>query len=203
MKNTQKISQSQADSKVKISLNKLETGETILQSFAATYILQKALYGEESIQKDINEVVTQIYDKTKTERGVLLIFLYALLVIPKELIKNNKYKEKYKDVNLWIKQNNMSENEKSDYEEDKEGIDYVRHMRNSVSHGKVKYDESNKFILFFDEDDHGHSCHFSVSMGKNISMVISKLREIITSYINEKYNSNFSNNNSNAKEETI
>lgn len=169
-------------------------GEKIIQCFAATYILQKAIYGEQSVPKEMDNVVNQIYDQTKTEQGALLMFLYALLVIPKELIDIEEYKNKYAYINDWIKQSNISEAENTTYKYDKPLINYVRHIRNAVSHGNVEFEEG-KYVIFKDNSPDGkQSCQFKIALGNNITEVIDKLRAVIADYTYNVYNSYFTNN---------
>ncbi len=178
------------------NLNKeREKGDKITQCFAAAYILQRGIYGENSISVEMNEVVNQIYEQTKLEQGALLIFLYALLVIPKELIDIGKYKEKYKDINTWMEQNGIAEEQYSNYKNEKNHINYLRHMRNAISHGKVEFEEY-KYITFKDNtSDNLHRCQFKIAMGKNIHDTINKLREVIADYINNVYRYCFTANN--------
>ncbi len=172
----------------------LKNGEKILQCWAATYILQKAIYGEQSVPKEIDNVVNQIYDQTKSEQGALLMYLYALLVVPKELIDIEKYKNKYAYINNWIKLNNISEAENTTYKYDKPLINYVRHIRNAVSHGNVEFEES-EYVIFKDNSPDGkQSCQFKIALGNNITKVIYELRKVIEDYINNVYNSHFTNN---------
>lgn len=70
-------------------------------------------------------------------QGSLLMSLYAMLVIPKELIFE-KYPEKVNNIQRFLRSNCIIK--RNDYNSDKDDIDCLRHIRNAVSHAKVEFD---------------------------------------------------------------
>ncbi len=62
------------------------------------------------------------------------MFLYALLVASYEMDKKHKLNLEFKELNGFIA--SIIITEISNYLEDNESIDYIRHIRNSISHSK-------------------------------------------------------------------
>jgi hypothetical protein len=82
-------------------------------------------------------------------QGSLLITLYALLVIPKHHLEN-KYPAEFSEVNKYI--DSIKTKATSNYKSDKNGINYLRHIRNAVSHPNVDF-VSRETITFTDKND--------------------------------------------------
>lgn len=102
-------------------------------------------------------------------QGTMLISLYALLVIPKELIFD-QYKSEYRIIDQSIPF--LSQGEIIDTYKTKG--EYLRHIRNAVSHGRVVFNDSNpNNILVTFSDNYKQSAEFS------ISFEISKIPELI------------------------
>lgn len=110
-------------------------------------------------------------------RGTLLIFLYTMLVLPKQLLEAQFPKE-FENLNSSIEK--IKSNSMSTYQTDKVKIDYVRHMRNSVAHTKVKFNESN--VIFEDENKNGDK--FSVTIPLRLfGRFLAELQKIFFAYI--------------------
>ena len=69
-------------------------------------------------------------------QGLLLMTLYSMLVIPKELIQN-EFKDEYDKVNKYI--SSVAINTHSDYDSDNPTVNYLNHIRNSVAHSRVSF----------------------------------------------------------------
>lgn len=116
-------------------------------------------------------------------QGTVLMILYALLVLPKELI-SNKYKNEYQKINQEI--NLMKISYINTYLKD--GDNFLKHMRNALSHGKIEFDDSNQknILVTFNDDYKGQS--FSVTFNTvNVAEISIKLLEINSQYIKDLY----------------
>jgi hypothetical protein len=79
-------------------------------------------------------------------QGALLMTLYSLLVIPKETL-HDRFPNEFLDLNNKIEA--MKTSSASTYSADEHSIDYIRHIRNAVAHGRVKF--VNGSVTFEDE----------------------------------------------------
>ena len=99
-----------------------------------------------------NSVVKKnLYDIGIDNQGMLLTFLYSMLVMPYERVFNNKkirnlYKDEFKKLNEEI--DKIAYEKESNYEEDKSIINYLYHIRNAISHGRVNFE--NRCVIFKD-----------------------------------------------------
>jgi hypothetical protein len=83
-------------------------------------------------------------------QGSLLMVLYALLALPKEKLFTNLAQE-FEDINIYIEKEKIDSSSayQSDIDRKKQGKkwDYVRHIRNAVSHGCVEFPGNNEIIF--------------------------------------------------------
>lgn len=87
-------------------------------------------------------------------KGMVLTFLYSMLVMPYERIFNNKeinnlYKDEFKKLNEEI--DKIVYEKESNYKEDELIINYVYHIRNAISHGRVNFE--NECVIFNDSKE--------------------------------------------------
>jgi len=81
-------------------------------------------------------------------QGSALMALYAMLVIPRELAFS-KYPNQVKDLSDFLVAKTQSTS--TTYKSDKPNVDFLRHIRNSVSHARVTF-RQNDAIVFSDTD---------------------------------------------------
>jgi hypothetical protein len=81
-------------------------------------------------------------------QGSLLMSLYAMLVIPRELIFK-KYPDKVDDIQRFLR--SKCKITKNEYQTQIESIDILRHIRNSVSHASVAF-VPKSVMIFSDEN---------------------------------------------------
>lgn len=116
--------------------------------------------------------------------ATMLMFLYGLFVMPKELFKDSSQAENaIKDET----NNTLSPVAvilESTYRSDQNGFNYYRHIRNSVSHARVSF-ETNAgtcYVIFSDENSKtAEKCSFrlkTVDIGVLLSKVQYKLIEL-------------------------
>lgn len=82
-------------------------------------------------------------------QGALLIALYAILVIPRQL-SQDEFKNEYSEIDDFLRRNTSET--KTTYESDKTSIKFLRHIRNAVAHSRVSF-SPNSFVEFSDESD--------------------------------------------------
>ncbi len=110
--------------------------------------------------------------------GMLLIFLYSLLLTPKEKIYKN-YITEYDLLDEKIDSFKISK--KSTYNYDKPKTKYIKHIRNAVGHGKVEYTENS--ITFYDDYK---DKNFLVELPLNkIGLLLDELQVILYKYIDD------------------
>ncbi len=120
-------------------------------------------------------------------QGMLLVCLYALLVLPKELILN-KYPESYKKVNTWI-DTRKEETVIDNYPPEKypEDLKHISHLRNALSHGNITFDDNNQanvICIFQDKDRKGHEYQLKLSTS-NVGLLVQKLIEAQQEFMND------------------
>lgn len=116
-------------------------------------------------------------------QGALLMCMYSLLVIPKELL-GSTYKSNYVVVDEYIDSKKV--NLIDTYLNARKTPEYVRHMRNAVAHANVYFndaDSSNILVTF--KDRKNRKLKFEVTFFvKDIPGILIKiLRMIHTKYI--------------------
>jgi hypothetical protein len=111
---------------------------------------------------------------------MVLITLYAMLVIPKEIMQNNFIVE-FEVINL--KLSSYCKNTQTTYKSDSSRTDYVKHLRNAISHGRISF-EPNQYLKF--EDQLNNQTFASELPLAKIPEFINDLREIHKKYISNK-----------------
>ena len=160
----------------------------IIQSTCNAVLLSSlSMKGEEFIKSDFFKNMDFLFPKIKGmyesgqtgvgNQGMMLVCLYSLLVLPKELILNT-YPDEYKKVNTWI--NEHKEKTETDtypsgrYAED---FKHIYHLRNAVSHGNVEFDDANRkniICIFTDKDNAGHEYRLKLSTS-NVGCLVREL----------------------------
>lgn len=111
--------------------------------------------------------------------GMLLIFLYSLLLIPKEKIYD-VYKDEYDALDKKI--DGLKISFESTYPEpDKK---YIRHIRNAIAHGKVEFKGDS---IFFNDDYRGNQFCVEIPRCK-IGDILIDLQKILLHYIKDVKN---------------
>ncbi|GHU76633.1 hypothetical protein FACS189461_4430 [Spirochaetia bacterium] len=121
-------------------------------------------------------------------QGTILMCLYALLVLPKELI-STKYQSDYDSINTFI--HSIAEGGISGIKDtyNKKG-EYLRHIRNAISHGKIKFDDTtpgNIKVTFEDSDTmKPPKSEFSITLPVlHIARLLDKLLEVSEKYLDD------------------
>ncbi|SHL31252.1 HEPN family nuclease [Flavobacterium saccharophilum] len=110
--------------------------------------------------------------------GTIIQTLYSILVLPKELI-SNKFPKEFSDLNVFLKLNTVSA--QTTYNADSINIDYLRHIRNSVAHGKVSFE--NDLVVFNDINSRTNEiCEIKITL-QNFGLFIGELQKIFLAFI--------------------
>jgi hypothetical protein len=69
-------------------------------------------------------------------QGLIMLSLYAMLVIPKEILKKT-YVPDFEEINK--KMSRYCQNTETNYKYKSQNIDFTFHLRNAVSHGRISF----------------------------------------------------------------
>lgn len=110
-------------------------------------------------------------------QGAVLMSLYAMLVIPRELI-STEFTVEYEKINAFIA--SKTQNTNSTYKSDSKEVNYIRHIRNSVAHAKVSF-VPNKTITF--NDDYKSEVFSTTLDLRHVGEFFNQLQMVHTKYI--------------------
>jgi hypothetical protein len=113
-------------------------------------------------------------------QGCLLISLYTLLVVPRQLLENT-FPNEFDGLNETI--DSLKSQVSSDYSTDQVQIDNVRHLRNAIAHARVDF-SSNGFVTFRDENSHGSVCEIQMPLS-NVGRLLTELQSIFMKYVEQ------------------
>lgn len=119
--------------------------------------------------------------------AALQMVLYALLVVPQEVLSKGKFS------NLYIKMlksnkliDGLVEEAHSSYKSDKESINYVKHIRNAIAHSKCRYLTKNgkSFVAFTDKNINNRKEKCRILMEtSNVGLVCDTLHNLILDFL--------------------
>ena len=111
-------------------------------------------------------------------QGTMLMVLYTMLVIPKQLIEH-KFPDEFNNLNQVI--DTVKSDANSTYSQDSEQINYIRHIRNSVAHARVSF-VPNTEVVFSDENNRGDNCTIIIPLEK-FGIFLTELQKVFFKYI--------------------
>ena len=111
-------------------------------------------------------------------QGTLLIMLYTMLVIPKQLLEKN-FPVEFESLNSIV--DKLKSSAVSTYRKDSVKIDFIRHIRNAVAHARVEFNP-NVSVKFNDENNGGEKCEITIPL-TNIGLFLTELQKIFMKYI--------------------
>jgi len=128
----------------------------ILQAYYTTSLiaeLKNNKFMESGFYQDMTfgqpVIKEELYKIGVDNQGAALMALYAMLVIPREILKE-KYSAEYEKLNDFLK--DVVTDTVTSYPDDSPEVNFIRHIRNSVAHAQVEF-EPNDYVLFRDRDD--------------------------------------------------
>nr|WP_091697555.1 HEPN family nuclease [Algoriphagus locisalis] len=114
-------------------------------------------------------------------QGALLMTLYAMLVMPKQLLEN-QYPAEFDHLNKFIDLIKLKAS--STYESDSESIDFVRHIRNSVAHARVTF-EPNVSVNFLDKNESASRICEIILPLSSMGYLLEQLQNIFRRYLGQ------------------
>lgn len=160
----------------------------ILQAYYTTSLiaeLKNNKFLESNFFQDMTFDQPAIKEGLKTvgvdNQGAALMALYAMLVIPREILKE-KYSAEYVALNGFLQ--DVVTNTATNYPNDSPNIDFVRHIRNSVAHAQVEF-APNDYVLFRDKDKKGYQFETRLPLSF-LGAFIGKLQRIHMSYVADR-----------------
>jgi hypothetical protein len=159
----------------------------ILQTFY-TCVLLTELKNNKFIESDYfknmkfgNSIIkSQIASINVDNQGTLLMVLYAMLVVPKQLLWDN-YPDDFGVINQQIEE--IAFDTETTYNSDNPDVDFLRHIRNAVAHAKVEF-EPNVKVTFKDRNNRGDRFKTSIPLDK-IGVLLTGLQSIYIKYVND------------------
>lgn len=121
----------------------------ILQSYY-TFLLLRELgevkFEESSAFDDLNlptDIKTSLKDIKIQNQGSAIMALYAMLVVPKEIVEH-EFQQEYQTIDDFLRKEVTLHKTtyKNEDESNYQSINFIRHVRNSVAHAKVSFDPS-------------------------------------------------------------
>jgi hypothetical protein len=112
-------------------------------------------------------------------QGCLLMALYAMLVIPYEIV-SKKFPAEYDAVNNFLQIHTI--NPTTNYRKDSPNIDFIGHLRNSIAHARFSF-RPNESIIFSDRDDLRNG-QFSAELPlEHLWGLVNKLHSVHVAYV--------------------
>ena len=130
-------------------------------------------------------IVKEYIDKATLGNPIMLLMhLYVLLVLPKELIGPAYTNFCKNDFNDFLSQLSVDHN--STYADDNNGIKYFRHIRNSVAHSKFEFirDNGTDYIIFNDSNNNGETFNAKIAYS-DVGKIIDHLCGLMMSFFNQ------------------
>jgi hypothetical protein len=172
----------------------IEQKDDLLLQSSIMYALLAELHNDRFVTSDYFEKMnfSEPWFKTRLQKngvgnkGFVMIALYSLLVLPKEVILNIDPTE-YENIREFVKKH--ARNITSTYKSDIQNVDFIRHIRNAVAHANVALGP-NDVIIFSDKNPRNSNSIEEFKCELPIDKLIDllpKLQSIIFKYINSKY----------------
>lgn len=119
-----------------------------------------------------------LHDIGLDNQGSMLMTLYAMLVIPKQLIEH-QFPDEFNNLNGVV--DKIKSDAQSTYKKDSVSIDYIRHIRNAVAHAKVSFVPKTE-VIFLDENNRGEQCTITIPLAK-FGIFVTALQKVFFKYI--------------------
>lgn len=111
-------------------------------------------------------------------QGTLLMMLYTMLVVPKQLLEKD-FPNEFEALNDIL--DKLKSSAVSTYRKDSVKIDFIRHIRNAVAHARVEFNP-NVSVKFTDKNNGGEKCEITIPLS-NIGLFFTELRKVFMRYI--------------------
>lgn len=119
--------------------------------------------------------------------ATLQMFLYSLLVLPKELSKKGIINFDFKNLNNKI--DSMVIYCNSDYSSDIKGVDYIYHIRNATAHGNFEFtSHKGKTTVVYKDKNRKNKAAEIMLYTADVGTILIELQKIILNYFKKQYN---------------
>lgn len=146
-------------------------GELTNNNFLKSDCYKNLQFGDNYIKENLPSIGID-------NQGTLLIMLYTMLVIPKQLLSQN-FPDEFCALNNFLK--DLNSRVESNYQSDNKQIDFIRHIRNSVAHARVTFIPYVS-VTFTDENNRGEICSITIPLMK-IGAFLTELQQVFMKYI--------------------
>jgi len=99
------------------------------------------VFGVPQIKEDLRSIGID-------NQGCVLIALYVMLVIPKEIVQQ-KYTSEYDSISEFLRTH--TQNTSTTYRKDTPTVEYLKHIRNAVAHARVEF-RPHDVVIFSDKN---------------------------------------------------
>jgi hypothetical protein len=115
-------------------------------------------------------------------QGCAMMLLYAMLVLPREIIHED-YSSEYDKIDDFLKKH--TKNTATTYRSDVSSVKYLRHIRNAVAHASVKFSFTDT-VIFNDENPRNNEERFSTELSlQHLSELLHLLQMVHIAYIQD------------------
>ena len=110
-------------------------------------------------------------------QGCAVIAPYAMLVLPREIV-GQAYATEYDSINSFLR--NHTQHTSTTYQSDNPVINYIRHIRNAVSHGRIEFRPGDVIIF---KDIRGNESFSTELPLMYLGQLVSQLQSVHLAYI--------------------
>jgi hypothetical protein len=118
-------------------------------------------------------------------QGCAMMTLYAMLVIPREIVQQ-AYASEYDKINTFLQTHTQNTN--TTYRSDSQSVNHLRHIRNAVAHARVEFRPTD-VIIFNDENRHTKETFSTELPLKHLGKLVHELQMVHIAYIQDLQNS--------------
>ena len=137
-----------------------------------SYYFNNMRFGNPSIKTSLKEIGVD-------NQGCAMMTLYAMLVLPKELIENEHLSD-YEKINHFLQIHTQRTN--TTYASDSRSVNYLRHIRNAVAHAKIEF-RPGEVITFSDENQRKKEAFYTELPLAHLGQLIHELQMVHLKYI--------------------
>lgn len=114
-------------------------------------------------------------------QGCAMMSLYAMLVLPREIIQKT-YSDEYEKIDAFL--NAHTQNTASTYKSDLPSANYLRHIRNAVAHARVEFRPTDA-VIFNDENPRTNEAFSTELPLKYLGKLLHRLQMVHIAYIRD------------------
>ena len=168
---------------------------SLMAELSNTEFLKSEYYKKMNFQSNDKLIKYILNESGIGNPATMQMFLYALLVMPRELFEKidiqNMDKCKNEINRLCSKLVETATNSTYSRENNINNIDYYKHIRNAVSHSKCSYTKINGvcYVNFYDTNvrDKNQTCHIIIKT-LNVGIILEQLQKQLIEFLNMELN---------------